>query len=61
MPCLELTAQGCVQRRHSLVVKVKCSQHMVTLKNGTHVERKERRKRKVIQETGQIVAHNGEV
>lgn len=59
-PCLDLIAQGCVQRRHSLVVKVKCSHDSVALNNGTRVERKERCKRKVIQETGQIVAGNGE-
>jgi hypothetical protein len=41
-------------------VKVKCPHHAIALKNGTRVERKEWRKRKVIQETGQIVAHNGE-
>lgn len=46
--------------KKALMVKVKCSHHSVALKNGTHVGRKEWCKRKVIQESGQIVAHNGE-
>lgn len=49
-----------LRSKKALMVKVKCSRHSVALKNGMCLGRKEQHKRKVIQESGQIVAHNGE-